>query len=65
MADRVFVEVSMDELRDLEVKMARIMKPKVTYYPNTETYLKNVIAEQTDRAIAVSNILNTLMEGGR
>jgi hypothetical protein len=64
MSHRTFIEVGEDTLQDMVSKMSRIVRPTAEYNNNHETYLKGVIAEQTDRAVVVMAMLNKLLDVG-
>ncbi len=44
-------------------ELTKIIKPVAMYDNNIEIYLKNVIAEQTERAIIIADIVTKIQDG--
>lgn len=49
-------------IQEMVNDLSRIMRPVAEYDNNNETYLKRVIATQTDRAVVIMNRLNTILD---
>jgi hypothetical protein len=64
MADPVTINVEKEVLDDLLIRARRVENPEVQYKPNTEEFLKNVIAFQQYEAGAINTILTNLLYPG-
>ena len=58
----VKIAVEKKIIEQIEKELTRIVRPVATYNNNTETYLKSVIAEQTDRAVVLSEIVSKILQ---
>jgi hypothetical protein len=61
MGDPVQRAVDEQVLKDIRAKVLRIVEPTVMYNPNTEAFLKGVIADQQDIAAEIDSILTNIL----
>lgn len=50
-------------IEQIAKELTKIIRPVATYNNNTETYLKGVIAEQTERAVIIADIITKIQDG--